>query len=288
MIDNSPRCVKDYYSVVVIVKDEARYMKEFLLFYFATGADRIYVYDNDSTDDLLEVLKPFLANGSVVYRRWGGDNVQTAAYMDAVRRTRKKTKWLAIIDADEFLFSPKGNMPDQLREYECFPGVCANWIMFGPNGHDRRPEGLVMDNYTTTPADYDSIINRHVKSVVQPAQVECIHHTHYSKYKKGLFAVDETKEPVDNHHAYVPNSGRAFTAHNHRDVFRINHYRTKSIEDLEEKCRRGYADGAPNAEIEDLLGIYREPLVEDHSIKLYADMVRESYSKNHFRKTSYI
>ena len=41
-IDRSDRRKKDYYSVAVIVKNEARYIKEFILFYLATGADRIY------------------------------------------------------------------------------------------------------------------------------------------------------------------------------------------------------------------------------------------------------
>lgn len=277
VIDNSDPRAKDYYSVAVIVKNEAVNMREWILFYLATGADRIYVYDNDSEDDLLGVLEPFLTDGRVVYRRWSGWKVHTAAYRDAVRRTKKRTKWLAAVDADEFLFSPKGSMPEMLKDYEDYPGVGVNWILFGPNGHDRRPEGLVMDNYTTALADHDTLINRHVKSIVQPARVEIIRHTHFARYKGGRFAVDETKEIIDNRYAFVYGSGRAFTAHNHRDIFRINHYITRSIEDLEEKCRRGYADGAPNTEVEKQLSNFNAPLEEDLSIKPYADIVREKY-----------
>ncbi len=276
-IDNSDRRHRDYYSVAVIVKNEARYIREFILFYQATGAERIYLYDNDSTDNLLEEIDPFLKSGLVVYRRWSGRAVQAAAYRDAVRRSRRRTKWLALIDADEFLFSPLGPMPEQLKAYEAYPGVGANWLLYGPNGHDRRPTGLVMDNYTTRVASPDSVMNCHIKSIVQPRLVSSIYHVHYAIYRGGRFAVNECREIINNYSAYIEGSGRAFTATNHGSVFRINHYSTKSLEDLEYKCRRGYPDGAPNAVFENQLLPFREPLVEDLAIQPYADLVRERY-----------
>lgn len=280
VIDHTDRNVRDYYSVAVIVKNEARYIREFILFYRATGADRIYIYDNDSTDHLLDEIEPFLQSGLVVYIRWPGQVVQRAAYRDVVRRTRNRTRWLAIIDADEFLFSPRGSMPQQLRDFESYPGIGVNWVMFGPNGHDRRPEGLVMDNYTTTIADRDYIVNCHIKSIVQPKEVLLTNHTHFSYYKRNVFAVDERKSRIDNRNAYAPSAGRAFTANNHTDIFRINHYSTKSLEDLEEKCARGYADGASNLDYERALQPFRGPLVEDDVIKPYADLVRKQYNQD--------
>ena len=277
-LDGSDRKAHDTYSVAVIVKNEARYLREFILFYLATGADRIYLYDNDSTDELMEVLDPFLKNGRVVYRKWPGSCVQTAAYRDAVRRTRGRTKWLALIDADEFLFSPKGSMPAKLRAYEAYPGVGANWLMYGPNGHDERPEGLVMDNYTATIQNYGVPVNCHTKSIVQPKKVLCINNPHYAIYKGGRFAVDERKEPIDNFSSFSEQAGRVFTPLNRRDVFRVNHYSTRSLEDLRVKCARGYADGSANAIFEEQLRIYRDPQTEDFTIRPYADAVRKEMS----------
>ena len=168
------------------------------LFYQATGAEKIYLYDNDSTDNLLEVINPFLESGFVEYRFIHGSKVQCFVYRDAVRRARGRTKWLAIVDADEFLFSPKGKMPEQLKAYEEYPGVGVNWVMYGPNGHDTRPEGLVMDNYTTALADHDAIVNCHIKSIVQPARVDFIVNPHYAVYKGGRNAVNECKEEIGN------------------------------------------------------------------------------------------
>lgn len=274
-IDRSDKRSKDYYSVMTITKNSGKYIREFILFYQATGADRIYLYDNDSTDNLMEEIRPFVESGFVVYRRWSGRGVQTAAYRDAVKRSKRRTKWLAIMDDDEFLFSPKGPMPEQLRNYEDYPGIGANWVMFGPNGHDKSPDGLVMDNYTTTFEDGDCIGNHHIKSIVQPRKVSCIHHTHYAEYKRGQYAVDERKDTIDNFSAILERTGRAFTPKNYRDIFRINHYSTKSLEDLRRKCARGYANGAPNAEFASVVEAFNAPMVEDTVIAPYADIVRE-------------
>ena len=193
-----------------------------MLFYKATGADRIYLYDNDSTDNLMNVIEPFIKEGFVVYQKWPGKVVQQAAYRDAIRRTRTRTKWLAIVDSDEYLFSPCGNMKDQLKAYEAYPGIGVNWRMFGPNGHDKRPNGLIMDNYTTTIANADELVNRHIKSIVQPKMVFTTYHTHYVIYKRHKYAVDEDKNLIDNTNAFYANAGKAFTSHNHSDTFRIN------------------------------------------------------------------
>ena len=275
-VDCSGKKTRDYYSIAVIVKNEARYIREFILFYQATGADRIYIYDNDSTDDLTEQIEPFVKSGFAVYRRWPGSTVQTAAYRDAVRRTRRRTRWLALVDADEFLFSPKGKMPDQLRNYESFAVIGVNWLVFGPNGHRDRPPGLVMKNYNERIADDYSMMNCHIKSVVQPGIVLCINHTHYAIYKGKGHAVDENREAVSNTFSFYEKTGRAFTGINHRDVFRINHYITRSYEDLEEKCIRGYPDGSPNAVFADQLKLFETTLVQDDTIGNYADKVSES------------
>lgn len=279
VIDKSNRREKDYYSVALIVKNEARYIKELVLFYKATGADRIYLYDNDSSDNLLEVLDPFINSGFVVYSLFSGEKAQLAAYRDAIRTTRHRTKWLALIDADEFLFSPKGNMKEQLVGYEDYPGIGVNWVMFGPNGHKSRPKGLLMDNYTEVFADYNCEVNHHIKSIVQPKKVFAMMTSHFALYKNNQPAVDENKKALTDRTAYVVGSGKAFSENNSIDVFRINHYYTKSLEDLREKCSRGYADGAPNLKYENALKGFDAPMTKDYSIKKYADIVREEYSK---------
>lgn len=277
-LDYSDSNEKDYYSIVVVVRNEARYMREFLLFYKATGADRVYLYDNDSSDNLMEVLDPFIKSGFVIYNSIHGPVVQAYVYRDAVRKTRNRTKWLAAVDADEYLFSPKGDMPQQLKQFERYPGIGVNWLMFGPSGHIHRPEGLIMDNYTETFADRNTKDNRHIKSIVQPARVYFFNHVHYAIYKNSGFAVDENGNKIGNYCAYYKTAGRAFTEIHHDEVFRINHYFTKSLEDLAEKCRRGYADRSDKKRIiEEELAKFDVPMDHDYTIEPYATIVRMNY-----------
>ena len=267
---------RDYYSVAVIAH-QAMYIREWALFYEATGADRIYVYDNSSEGFLLDALKDLVDKGLVVYIYWPGRVTQMPAYRDAVRRTRNRSTWLALVDSDEFLFSPKGPMPEQLKAYEDHPGVVVNWVLYGPNGHDERPQGLVMDNYTTRIADDEDLIQHHIKSIVQPKEVSTVVRSHFAVYRRGRFAVDSRKNVIDNYRAFVPDSGEAFTEHVYLDVFRINHYQTKSLQDVREKCAQGYPNGMPNAVLEEQLRSFNVPLKEDYCIKPYADIVRAKY-----------
>lgn len=65
---------------------------------------------------------------------------------------------------------------------------------------------------------------------------------------------------------------------NNNSTFRVNHYMTKSMEDLRAKCDRGSAAGSKVKELEGQLAAFREPMAEDLTIKPYADIVREKYS----------
>ena len=273
-IDHSDHTVKDYFSVMVIAKDEGSYLKEYVLFYKAIGADRLYFYDNCSSDNTLEVLDPFIRSGFVVYQKWPGADVQTSAYRHALKKTRKRTKWLAVVDADEFLYSPKGDIKKELKAYEKYPGIGANWKLFGPSGHDKRPEGLVTDNYNEVVDDDYGFDNRHIKSIVQPGKVLCMYMTHFPIYKGKQYAVDEQMNELDNTNSFIKGAGKAFSRKSCAEVFRINHYRTKSIEELQIKCAKGYIDGKPNAVPEDLLAPYNGPMKEDYSIRPWADLIR--------------
>ena len=49
-----------YLSLCAIVKNEAPYLPEWIEFYKLVGVEKFYIYDNDSTDNTKEVLKPYI------------------------------------------------------------------------------------------------------------------------------------------------------------------------------------------------------------------------------------
>src|SRR4051812_48015764 len=121
-------------AVCAIFRDEARYLAEWVTFHRLQGVERFYLYDNLSTDDWRSELGPEIAAGIVEVRHWPDVPGQASAYEDCLRRHRTDTRWIAFIDADEFLFSPTGKpLPELLRAFDTHPGVVVNWRVYGTN-----------------------------------------------------------------------------------------------------------------------------------------------------------
>lgn len=75
-----------YLSLCAIVKNEAPYLPEWIEFYKLVGVEKFYIYDNESSDNTKEVLKPYIDAGDVVYTYQPGQAQQVVAYNDAVKK----------------------------------------------------------------------------------------------------------------------------------------------------------------------------------------------------------
>lgn len=258
-----------YLSIVTIIKNEGQYIKEWLDFHKAAGVERFYLFDNESDDNTIEILQSYIDSGDVIYIPFPGKNVQLFAYNTALDLSKKTSKWLAIIDADEFLHPVGQNdLKTVLKDYEEFPGIGVNWVVYGPCGHKTKPSGGLCKNYRYTFADMNHEMNCRVKSVIQPKKTMAVKSTHHCWYKKGRYAVDENKEEIIGDVLYTPKSTMKCTMFNSCNILRINHYWTKSEEELRKKCQRGYADGCDNPVYELTLARVNFPLKEDYQTVL--------------------
>ena len=63
------------------------------------------------------------------------------AYNELVLPVAKQTsKWILVVDLDEFVYSPRGIMfPDLLDRYRYVSGISSPWVFFGSNGHIKQP-----------------------------------------------------------------------------------------------------------------------------------------------------
>jgi len=188
-----------YLSICAIFKDEAPYLPEWIEFHRLVGVERFFLYDNLSADGAREVLAPWVRTGVVSISECSiplGQGGQGWAYADALARARGRTRWLAFIDLDEFLFSPGPTLlADVLRDYEEHPGVVVNWQVYGSSGFTAKPDGLVIESFVQR-ARTQWVRNRRIKSIVDPTRAARPIGPHFFEYTDGALAVTENREPV--------------------------------------------------------------------------------------------
>jgi len=131
-------------ALTAIVKDEAPYIKEWLDYHILLGIQQFYIYDNESKDALVEVLRPYIEAGLVILHRAIGRNMQLPAYQDALQRYRTQCRYMGFIDIDEFLlplhFEPLLPLLDRLMaQSPDAAAVAINCKSFGSSGWESPP-----------------------------------------------------------------------------------------------------------------------------------------------------
>lgn len=231
----------DYYlAVCVIARDEGPYFKEWLDWHISQGVEKFYVYDNGSTDNTRKVLRPYIESGVVEYNYFPGYRRQLAAYDDCFERHRFDSRWIAVIDMDEFIVPVKDNsITEFLKRMEKYPVVEINWLIYGSGGAKKKEEEDVMKRFKHH-SKPEHPLNNHVKSIVNPRRIYSMTGCHEAARINGKAA--------DSHGRRVKISWRDRKPEH--DVIKINHYAVKSEEEFIEKKLRGRASG-PAREVKD-------------------------------------
>lgn len=232
-------------TAIYWIKNEARYLPEFIEFHLLQGYDHFIFYDNGSTDNLLEVMEPYLEQNLVEIRYYPDGELPVrfgeASHRGAknfwlmehcIKEQRHKSRWIHFHAVDERLFCPDGRpVPEALREYEQYGGVGVTWTLFTSNGHVARPEGLITDNFTEAYIDPD----KHVKSIIDPIKAEGpAGNPHNFLYNNNHFTVTED-------HVLIPNAF-ADPTKTYDTKFSLYHYATMSKTEFEEKMNKGVLD----------------------------------------------
>ncbi len=184
-------------AITAIFQNEARFLKEWLDFHIGIGVQFFYLFDHLSSDSPRKVLEPYISCGRVHLVSWPiaysdvyeWTELQCLAYERALHWAAGKTKWLAILDVDEFLFAPDAILLDALSPFEAFGGVAVNWQLFGTSGVKKVRSGALLRSLNFR-APVDQPTNLHVKSIVRPERVLCCENAHSMTYKEGFYQVD--------------------------------------------------------------------------------------------------
>jgi hypothetical protein len=281
----------DYLSICAVYRNEGPYMREWVAFHRLMGVERFYLYNDRSEDDgHREALAPYVEEGLITVYEWPdclppdvsvGDALQCATYEHCIHHHRQDSRWIAFIDLDEFLFSPTGrSLPDVLGEYEQWPGVGVNWAYFGTSGHRTRPDGLVIENYVRR--SNQPGWNRPIKSVVDPRRVRSFSLPHFFFFHgEPRVAVDENHRPIERRAG--GNSFFSMTDEVSFSKLRVNHYATKSEEELRRKwtldndLTTGVQRNFSEARIE--RGMKALDEVDDRTIQMHLPALREELAR---------
>lgn len=254
-------------AIVSISKNEGPYLVEWIEFHRLVGVNKFYFYDNESSDDTKEILKPYIDKNIVEYTFISGVGRQLDAYNDAIKQHKNECRWMAFIDMDEYLmpsvpFKPLHQIVDEiiLKAAQGAAGVGVNWAIYGTSGLKKRPKGLITENYKFR-AENEYYLNIHIKCICNPRLVTNYISPHYPLYIRGGYTVKE---------AY---GTRLIGWGANRIIYknlRINHYYTKSEEEYAAKRARGLGDRS---------GIYGDEHFEQYNKNDIYDFNMQPYIK---------
>ena len=123
-------------ACVVIVKNAEAVIAEWLSYHLALGFETILLFDNDSTDSTLHVVKKFQRKHDIRVIPWPIKTkiYQTEAYEYGLFKFLREFTWLAFIDSDEFLTFPPGKTLKTLLDVpEGIAAIALPWAFFGSN-----------------------------------------------------------------------------------------------------------------------------------------------------------
>ena len=226
----SKRKYQFYLTICAIAKNEGRYLQEWIEYHKMLGVEKFFIYDNESSDDTLEILQPYIDSNLVEYVYFPGKKMQLKAYSNCVKRHKHQTKYLGFLDIDEFIVPIKHKtIPDYLRSLGKFSGVQINWLVYGSAGAKKRENGFVIERFKDHSLPNHKL-NHHIKVILNPRLILRF----FSAHRPVIFG------------RYIDSNGN-ITKKQFWDrlpvsnQIRINHYAIKSYEEFLEKRSRGRA-----------------------------------------------
>jgi hypothetical protein len=170
-------------SVCALFKNEDKYLKEWIEYHQLIGVDHFYLYDNRSTDSFRRILSPYIRKGIVSLIQWQGADkdspvyqeksfiwplsTQISAYENAIKYLApKETKWLVILDINEFLVPTYAKtLTELLDRYDAYPGVLIPNDCFDSSKDTLPKRKLIIETTELTKAP-DAPIEREVTKMV--------------------------------------------------------------------------------------------------------------------------
>lgn len=234
-------------AIVAIMKNEARHIQDWLRFHAFGGVRDFFLYD-DGSDDGTPDLACGLAGLNVTVLPWRMSTQfvapdtsfsrQLLAYCHAIENFGGAFRWMAFIDIDECIVPKSTNtILEVLDGLEAFTNVSLPWAMFGPNGHNTPPDEPAQFAYTTR-SEMRSGPFLNFKCIVDPVDVKLARVHRFQTYTMGSHSANDVGVI-----AHIRNRTRPDFLSTSK--LQLNHYQTRSLDELQDKLTKGAVSGAP-------------------------------------------
>ena len=269
---------KEYYvSIGAIFKNEGQYLKEWIDYHILVGIEHFFMYNNNSTDNYVDILRDYIDAGIVTLIDWTYNQKQMEAYIDCAERFSSKSNWIGFIDIDEFITPISyGCVGDFLRGFENYGSVLIPWMIFGSSGKvERCLDDFVIETFTRRWKKHSDVGKCFLNTDYEIAEghKDGLHHFLWTQregyicpptnvFKKyvlpSFLRTKHVEFPIEIKHYTLKSKKEYITKMNGTDVyFQKNSHTLKAFVFHDDKC-----------------------IVEDSSMLLYAKMMRNTSDKN--------
>lgn len=236
-----------YLTIGTLWKNENTYAIDFIKYHRKVGVEHFIIFNNaDDGDFSLEELLIDEKDVEIVRFAPQVKQLHQEAWGQLIGYNQGKTKWLALIDADQALVPVKINdVKEVLKNYEQFACLQINWHSFGSSWHEKKEPGSVYERFLMRGED-NCIYNSHTQFICQPDRTLAVKtmEPHYALFPEGEFAVNTNKERISTEKivALNPNTPLSFNIPPLHDILWCAHYTNKSKEEWVIKNNKGRAD----------------------------------------------
>lgn len=224
-------------SICAFFKNEAKYLKEWIEFHQLVGVDHFYLYDIESKDAYMPVLRPFIKKGIISLKRWPNLSgvksnnpaawaigTQIPVYENAIKLTAaNETKWLVFVDTDEFLIPPFATkLTDILEQYKdhCAVILTEDYFDASQNGQslERR---LMIETVERVKPPQKNLLRSMEKMIFKPDLCKGYYWPPYiCRFKDEETAIKLDRKTIRINH-YMNRGPRYLTSEKRKEIVRI-------------------------------------------------------------------
>lgn len=214
---------KHFVCACTMIWNQARFLKEWIMYHSYLGVERWYLYDNNSDDEIEEVVSECLAQYNVSRHVWPWRKTQEAGFSHCALGAQADCEWVMFIDVDEFVYPLRYLDAEKPSSSKDQSSILKKLIktetekVWGPRGASHVGE-LRLDCHDFGPSG----LTQHPEEGVMVGYT-C--RMRYPQRHKSFLRVDALNDSLLNvvHHFDLKRTFRAIALH--RSVAVINHYK---------------------------------------------------------------